>query len=130
MEYTSNVIVLIALVLIMFLFTPDVDIPKMLPYQLLSYNSLRSAFKNVSSNTFDTLELTCNWPNLTLLNPPGPLTALKALPGSGNTCIRHLLQMATGIQTGSVIRGPLPGLPGAGIQDGSVIVINDQDVAK
>ena len=39
---------------------------------------------------------------LEYLNPPGPLTALASIPGSGCTWIRHLIQMATGIHTGTV----------------------------
>ena len=70
--------------------------------------------------------------NLTLLqyqNPLGPLTALASLPGSGNTWVRHLLQMATGRLTGSVNGeddGKIhEGFPGSNVHNGSVIVIKD-----
>ena len=70
--------------------------------------------------------------NLTLLqyqNPPGPLTALASLPSSGNTWVRHLLQMATGRLTGSVYGeddGKIhEGFPGSNVHNGSVIVIKD-----
>ena len=48
--------------------------------------------------------------NVTLLqyrDPPGPMIALAALPGSGSHWVSHLLQMATGIHTGSKYAGTM-----------------------
>ena len=47
-------------------------------------------------------------------------------PGSGNTWVRHLIQLATGIQTGSTYFDKelkVSGFPGEGISNGSVIVV-------
>ncbi len=41
---------------------------------------------------------------LKVLNPERPKVALISVPGSGNTWVRHLLQIATGYQTGSFAR--------------------------
>ena len=70
--------------------------------------------------------LNCTWPKLTFRQPPGPLTALASKPGSGNTWVRHLIQLATGIQTGSIyheLRLQRNGFPGEGISNGSVVAI-------
>ena len=61
--------------------------------------------------------LNCTWPALELIDPPGPVTALASRPGSGNTWVRHLLQLATGKQTGSIfheLRLKRNGFPGEG----------------
>lgn len=59
-----------------------------------------------------------------------PLTALVSFPGSGNTWIRHILQQATGINTGSVYRDyilKILGFPGEGVQNSSVLVIKTHE---
>lgn len=77
-------------------------------------------------------ELNCSWPVLKLIDSPGgPLTALASRPGSGNTWVRHLLQLATGIQTGSIfneLRLKRNGFPGEGITDGSVVAIKTHNL--
>jgi hypothetical protein len=68
----------------------------------------------------------CQWPKLKLLNPPGLTIGLGSKPGSGNTWTRHLLQLATGIQTGSVYNDTMlkrSGFPGEGIRNGSVLCV-------
>ena len=75
----------------------------------------------------------CTWPDLKVLNPPGPRTGLVSRPGSGNTWVRHLLQLATGIQTGSVYHErklKLGGFPGEGLTDGSVIAIKAHNLQR
>ena len=81
----------------------------------------------------DQPKTTCTWPTLKLLEPPGPPTALASKPGSGNTWVRHLLQLATGIQTGSIFheqRLKRNGFPGEGINDGSVLVIKTHNLQQ
>ncbi|XP_061163273.1 WSCD family member CG9164-like [Saccostrea echinata] len=59
-----------------------------------------------------------------------PLTALVSFPGSGNTWVRHILQQATGINTGSVYRDyvlKVLGFPGEGVQNSSVLVIKTHE---
>ena len=72
-------------------------------------------------------ELKCKWPpKLGLQNPPGPRVALASPPGSGNTWVRHLIQLVTGLQTGSTYLDDelkANGFPGEGISNGSVIVV-------
>ena len=74
--------------------------------------------------------------NVTLLqyrDPPGPMTALAALPGSGSHWVSHLLQMATGIHTGSKYEESFlkdQGFPAAGVHNGSVIVIKDHFIKE
>ena len=75
--------------------------------------------------------LNCTWPALELIDPPGPMTALASRPGSGNTWVRHLLQLATGKQTGSIfheLRLKRNGFPGEGIIDGSVVAIKTHNL--
>ena len=63
---------------------------------------------------------------LQLQNPPGAKVALASPPGSGNTWVRHLIQLATGYQTGSsFIDEELKnnGFPGEGIANGSVVAV-------
>jgi len=55
-----------------------------------------------------------------------PVTALYSFPGSGNTWVRHLLQIATGIYTGSIYNDLSlleKGFTGEYHRDGSVIAI-------
>ena len=40
-------------------------------------------------------KLQCKWPNLILQDPPGKRVALASPPGSGNTWVRHLIQLGT-----------------------------------
>lgn len=52
--------------------------------------------------------------------------ALASPPGSGNTWVRHLIQLVTGLQTGSTYLDDelkANGFPGEGISNGSVIVV-------
>ena len=60
------------------------------------------------------------------LDPPGPINGLLSFPGSGNTWIRHLIQIATGHLTGSFHFSELlynNGFPGENLKNGSAIVI-------
>ena len=69
-----------------------------------------------------------NMSKLRYLDPPAPRTVLASLPGSGNTWVRHLIQLATGVVTGSIYMDhnlQKNGFPAEGISDGSVIVIKD-----
>jgi hypothetical protein len=78
------------------------------------------------TNQVNSDNLKCQWQKLKLLNPPGPKTGLCSIPGSGNTWTRHLLQLATGIQTGNINISPIldrDRFPGEGIQNGSVLCI-------
>ena len=60
------------------------------------------------------------------LDPPGPKTVLASVPGSGNTWVRHLLQLATGIFTGSEYQETAKSFAGGGfLQNGSAIVIKN-----
>ena len=43
----------------------------------------------------------CLGPYLQFLDPPGPLTGLWSIPGSGNYWMRHLIQRASGYMTGN-----------------------------
>ena len=75
-------------------------------------------------------KINCSWPILKL-RTEGPVTALASKPGSGNTWVRHLLQLATGIQTGSIFneqRLKRNGFPGEGITDGTVIAIKTHNL--
>ena len=59
-------------------------------------------------------------------NPAGKIIGLLSYPASGNTWLRHLIQKATGIITGSFYFSKLlykNGFPGENIYNGSVIVI-------
>ena len=70
----------------------------------------------------------CDSGDLNHFSPPGPVTALFSRPGSGATWVRHLLELATGYETGSMYRDSqalLSGFSGEGIHDGSVLVVKD-----
>ena len=43
----------------------------------------------------------CIGSTLHTIEPPGPVTALWSVPGSGNTWVRFLIQQATGYVTGA-----------------------------
>ena len=59
-----------------------------------------------------------------ILDPPGPMTGLWSFPGSGNTWMRHLIQLSTGYVTGSEYLENSNGeFPGEHISNGSAIVI-------
>ncbi|XP_046543868.1 WSCD family member CG9164-like [Haliotis rubra] len=61
---------------------------------------------------------------------PMPLTALASFPGSGNTWLRHLVQQATGIATGSVYNDVTlkqHGFPGKGVRDGRVVMVKTHE---
>nr|XP_002735861.2 PREDICTED: WSC domain-containing protein 2-like [Saccoglossus kowalevskii] len=63
-------------------------------------------------------------------NKPLPLVALASFPGSGNTWVRHLLQQATGIYTGSIYNDKSlkrEGFDGEGFTDNSVIVVKTHE---
>lgn len=70
-----------------------------------------------------TVEKQCK--NVTFVNHQSSLVALVSFHGSGNTWVRHLVEQATGIFTGSIYCDP--GLksvfPGESIVSGNVIVI-------
>ena len=85
----------------------------------------------IENNNNSNSALNCTWPPLKLRSKEGPLTALASKPGSGNTWVRHLLQLATGIQTGSIFneqRLKRNGFPGEGIVNGSVIAIKTHNL--
>ena len=99
---------------------------------------------------------TCEWNSLRFLDPPGPRIVLCSKPGSGqyffstkkfisisfiyfiliclgNTWTRHILQLVTGIQTGSVYNDTtlkLNGFPGEGVTNGSMLVIKHHRLTK
>ena len=79
-------------------------------------------------------EKNCTWPDLKLMNTPGPTTGLVSVPGSGNTWVRHLLELSSGILTGSVYTDDEElkkgGFAGEGITNGSVIAVKDHEVFK
>ncbi|XP_064597918.1 WSCD family member CG9164-like [Liolophura sinensis] len=61
---------------------------------------------------------------------PLPLTALVSFPGSGNTWVRHIVQQATGIGTGSVYCDKFlrdHGFPFECIKNGSVVLIKTHE---
>ena len=71
-------------------------------------------------------ESCANFSLLRSLDPSGPITVLASMPGSGNSWVRHLLQLATGILTGSVYREEITEeFPGNYLGDGSALVIKD-----
>ena len=71
-------------------------------------------------------ESCANFTLLKTLDPPGPNTVLASMPGSGNTWVRHLIQLATGIFTGSEYDGETTEkFPGGFIGNGSAVVIKD-----
>ena len=77
----------------------------------------------------------CGGDHLRFLDPPRKfLTGLLSMPGSGNTYLRYLIQMATGVLTGSVyyqgwsdaVRGDSrlnTGFPAEGVVNGSGNII-------
>ena len=68
----------------------------------------------------------CLGNSLDVLDPPGPMTGLLSIPGSGNTWLRYLIQSATGLITGSVYGDDSlykNGFPGEIINDGTAIVV-------
>ena len=68
----------------------------------------------------------CLGNSLDVLDPPGPMTGLLSIPGSGNTWLRYLIQRTTGFATGSLYNnGDLynNGFPGEIINDGTSIVV-------
>lgn len=73
----------------------------------------------------------CKKPHLS--QTPLPLTALASFPGSGNTWVRHILQQATGILTGSIYNDKvlkIMGFPGENIQNSSVLVVKTHDYGR
>ena len=71
----------------------------------------------------------CIGPHLHTIEPPGPITALWSVPGSGNTWVRFLINQATGYLTGALtyynehLRSD--NLPGGHLSNGSVIAVKD-----
>ncbi|XP_069135593.1 WSCD family member AAEL009094-like [Argopecten irradians] len=64
---------------------------------------------------------------------PLPPTALVSFPGSGNTWLRHVIQQATGVATGSTYTDAAlkrDGFPGEGQTNGSVIVVKTHSWGK
>ncbi|XP_041350560.1 WSC domain-containing protein 1-like [Gigantopelta aegis] len=64
---------------------------------------------------------------------PLTLTALASFPGSGNTWVRHLVQQATGIATGSLYNDTslrLQGFPGEGQVSRHVIFVKSHEWGK
>ncbi|XP_060076046.1 WSCD family member AGAP003962-like [Ylistrum balloti] len=92
-----------------------------------SYNSPVSwvqRFGHLYIGKPDTNNWTCK--GLRYSTIPLPLTALVSFPGSGNTWLRHVIQQATGVATGSVYSDvglKRDGFPGEGQTNASVIVI-------
>ncbi|XP_070204314.1 WSCD family member CG9164-like [Littorina saxatilis] len=67
---------------------------------------------------------------LRFADPPGLVTALASAPGSGNTWVRHLLQQATELMTGSMYDDgflKMAGFPAEGVNNGSVLVVKTHD---
>ena len=99
--------------------------------EILIQNQKITTFLIEKNNNNSNSPLNCTWPALKLRSKEGPLTALASKPGSGNTWVRHLLQLATGIQTGSIFneqRLKRNGFPGEGIVNGSVIAIKTHNL--
>ena len=99
--------------------------------EILIQNQKITTFLIEKNNNNSNSALNCTWPPLKLRSKEGPLTALASKPGSGNTWVRHLLQLATGIQTGSIFneqRLKRNGFPGEGIVNGSVIAIKTHNL--
>lgn len=70
----------------------------------------------------------CKKPHLS--ETPLPVIALASFPGSGNTWVRHILQQATGILTGSIYNDKvlkMMGFPGENIQNSSVLAVKTHD---
>ena len=70
----------------------------------------------------------CEWPELRFLPKEKGLekVALASLPGSGNTWVRHLIQLATGFMTGSEFADQelkQSGFPGEGVKDKRVVAV-------
>ena len=82
---------------------------------ILLHFSLNTAINNTKS---------CLGNYLQILDPPGPMTGLWSFPGSGNTWMRHLIQLSTGYVTGSeYLENSMGGFPGEHITNGSAIVV-------
>ena len=65
-------------------------------------------------------------------NESRPIVALSSFPGSGNTWVRHLLQQATGIYSGSVYNDKglkRAGFSGEDIQDSTVLGVKTHEAA-
>ncbi|KAK6192839.1 hypothetical protein SNE40_004241 [Patella caerulea] len=68
--------------------------------------------------------------NIERSSTPLPLTALVSFPGSGNTWVRHMVQQATGIATGSLYNDSVikyRGFPAEGIHDNTVSLIKTHE---
>ena len=101
------------------------------PEILIQHQKITTFLIENNNNNNSNSALNCTWPALKLRSKEGPLTALASKPGSGNTWVRHLLQLATGIQTGSIFneqRLKRNGFPGEGIVNGSVIAIKTHNL--
>ena len=61
----------------------------------------------------------------TFLNQQSPIVALISFHGSGNTWVRHLVEQATGVFTGSIYCDPglKTAFPGESVVSGNVIII-------
>ena len=53
------------------------------------------------SNPYLNITDWCLGPYLQFLDPPGPMTGLWSIPGSGNYWTRYLIQRASGYMTGT-----------------------------
>ena len=63
---------------------------------------------------------------LKTLNPPGPNTVLASMPGSGNSWVRHLIQLGTGLLTGTEYDEEITEeFPGNVLGNGSALVVKD-----
>ena len=101
-------------------------------YNIYNVTKVANAENKKLEDTLDNEheKINCKWPPLKL-RTNGPTTSLASKPGSGNTWVRHLLQLATGIQTGSIfheMRLKRNGFPGEGITDGTVIAIKTHNL--
>ena len=88
-------------------------------------DSFTSALPNDPETTSE-VKSDCFWPELKFRDPPGPRVALASPPGSGNTWVRHLIQLVTGFYTGSAYFDEElknGGFLGEGISNGSVVVV-------
>ncbi|KAI0221962.1 WSC domain-containing protein 2 [Lamellibrachia satsuma] len=94
------------------------------PVMIISFTKLQRLHTSSSAQS-PTKTLDC--PPLHYLSPPRPyLTALASTPGSGNTWLRHLLQEATRVHTGSIYNDTdlaVNGFPGEPTKNGSVLLV-------
>ena len=70
------------------------------------FSEVRPSTLQIKLETVPRLGLTlyldwCIGSTLHTIEPPGPITALWSVPGSGNTWVRFLIQQATGYVTGA-----------------------------